>query len=70
MVDPVVNQEGQTYERYAIQEWYRHNHKDPLTNKRVKHKKLTPNLALYRIIQSFVENTELVCPKTNKFGDN
>ena len=57
MIDPVITSNGETYERYAIQKWFRtNNDKDPLTNKRLKNKKLRPNLVLSRLIRAYVEN--------------
>ena len=57
MIDPVITVNGETYERYAIRKWFGTNNKDPLTNKHVKNKKLTPNLALSRLIRSYVDST-------------
>lgn len=56
MIDPVITCNGETYERYAIQKWFRTNlcKKDPLTNKRLKNKKLTPNFVLSRLIRDYV----------------
>ncbi len=58
MIDPVITCNGETYEKYAIQKWFRKNicKKDPLTNKPLKNKKLTPNFVLSRLIRSYVEN--------------
>ena len=57
MIDPVITANGETYERHAIRKWFRTNDNDPLTNKRLKNKKLTENLVLSRIIRAYVDST-------------
>ena len=51
MSDPVSCADGHTYERAAIEEWLARNHRSPLTNAKLAHKKLVPNHALRGIIE-------------------
>mmetsp|Transcript_53093 Transcript_53093/g.125418 ORF Transcript_53093/g.125418 Transcript_53093/m.125418 type:complete len:319 (+) Transcript_53093:324-1280(+) len=53
MVDPVSTCDGQSYERKHIEEWLRNNDTSPLTNKKLEHKHLTPNIALRRTIEEW-----------------
>ncbi len=47
MNDPVVLEDGYTYEREAIQQWLNSGHDtSPMTNVRLSHQQLTPNLTL------------------------
>lgn len=54
MVDPVCTCDGHTYERKAIEDWFRanaRNTRSPSTNLPLANKKLTPNHALKKVIQ-------------------
>lgn len=53
MVDPVVAQDGQTYERVAVEEWLTTNDTSPLTGAVLEHRELTPNVALHQLIDQF-----------------
>jgi hypothetical protein len=54
MVDPVVVVEsGQTYERAAIEQWFRTHDTDPVSNVNLTSKKVSPNHALRHAIESF-----------------
>ena len=44
MLDPVFTADGQTYERWAIEEWLSTKDVSPLTNEKLEHKELTPNV--------------------------
>ena len=47
MSDPVVLEDGHTYERGAIQQWLNSGHAtSPMTNLRLVHRQLTPNYTL------------------------
>jgi hypothetical protein len=46
MDDPVVAADGNTYERAAITQWLATHDTSPMTNARMTHKELTPNLAV------------------------
>ncbi|CAE8624996.1 unnamed protein product [Polarella glacialis] len=53
MVDPVVAGDGSSYERSAIEEWFRRGHRlSPTTNLRLPHINLIPNITLRKVIQS------------------
>ena len=54
MTDPVVTADGQSYERYAIEQWLRHSTLSPLTNEPLTHLNLTPNMALRRLIREWI----------------
>lgn len=49
--DPVVAIDGNTYERSAIEEWFKNNDTSPLTNLPLESKRLVPNNNLKRFIQ-------------------
>ena len=44
MTDPVFTEDGQTYERAAIERWLSTNGTSPLTGKQLAHRNLTPNV--------------------------
>ena len=50
MTDPVILSSGQTYQRDAITEHLKRNKKDPMTNKKLDHKNMVPNMALRHAI--------------------
>ena len=54
MVDPVICSDGHTYERYAIEEWFKHG-KDtsPKTNLPLANRNLIPNIALRQGIEAY-----------------
>ena len=54
MVDPVVCSDGHTYERYAIEEWFKRG-KDtsPKTNLRLANRNLIPNITLRQAIEAY-----------------
>jgi len=51
--DPVMTVDGHTFERYAIVNWFKFNDTNPVTNKKLKSKKLTPNWAVKKIAAEF-----------------
>ena len=53
MSDPVVAQDGQTYQRDAIEYWLKDHGTSPLTGQALGHKQLTPNLLLRSMIQEW-----------------
>jgi len=55
MKEPVVAQDGQTYERSAIEQWLRTRNSSPLTGLPLSHKELTPNLLLRGMIRQWLE---------------
>jgi uncharacterized protein YegL len=54
--DPVVDNEGVTYERSAIMEWLKHNKTSPKTNKPLAIGDLKPNYSMKYVIQAYKEN--------------
>ena len=54
-VDPVIADDGHTYERTAISRWLRDHDTSPLTNKNLRSKKLVPNHTLQSIIAAWKE---------------
>lgn len=53
LVDPVVAADGHTYERHEITEWLKTKDSSPMTNERMEHKYLIPNLALRAIMDAY-----------------
>ena len=52
MEDPVITCDGHTFERAAIEDWFRRgNRKNPMTGLRMQSTQLIPNIALKKIIQ-------------------
>jgi hypothetical protein len=54
MHDPVLDQEGNTYERRAIMEWLRRKHSSPVSRQPLNEKMLIPNNALRETIHEFM----------------
>jgi hypothetical protein len=63
MSDPVVTADGQSYERYAIEQWLRHSTLSPLTNEPLVHLNLTPNMALRRLIREWIATRDAAKPE-------
>jgi len=53
MKDPVIAQDGHTYEREAITQWFAMNDRSPKTNAVISSTALIPNIALRNTIQEF-----------------
>eukprot|EP00274_Cyanoptyche_gloeocystis_P003751 CAMPEP_0196659548 /NCGR_PEP_ID=MMETSP1086-20130531/35570_1 /TAXON_ID=77921 /ORGANISM="Cyanoptyche gloeocystis , Strain SAG4.97" /LENGTH=218 /DNA_ID=CAMNT_0041993581 /DNA_START=215 /DNA_END=871 /DNA_ORIENTATION=- len=53
MAEPVVAQDGHSYDRWAIEEWFKVSNVSPLTGKRVGSKGLFPNFNLMGQIKDF-----------------
>jgi hypothetical protein len=49
--DPVIAEDGQSYEAVAIRQWFINNTRSPVTNEELPSKILIPNHALRRIIE-------------------
>jgi len=54
MSDPVVTCDGHTYERSAIEAWFRSKNTSPITNEALESKALIPNIHLRSQIREFV----------------
>ncbi|CAF2977641.1 unnamed protein product [Rotaria sp. Silwood2] len=55
--NPVVAQDGHTYERAAIEDWIRRNGRSPITQQRLSIENLYPNHLVEKIVGSFEEFT-------------
>ena len=51
--DPVVCCDGHTYEKSAIEAWFRTNETSPMTNEKLETKNLLPNIALRNSIMEW-----------------
>merc|ERR1711964_844216 len=51
MKDPVVAADGNSYERTAIEEWFKSSETSPMTNNKLPHKNLVPNTTLRKLIE-------------------
>jgi hypothetical protein len=56
MKDPVICMDGHSYERKAIERWFRNNNKSPKTNQPLESKVLIPNHALRNAIEDYIKN--------------
>ncbi|CAF1349690.1 unnamed protein product [Adineta steineri] len=52
VTDPVVAADGFTYERSAIENWFKKSDCSPMTNEKLAHKNLNPNLIVKQILNS------------------
>jgi hypothetical protein len=59
MVDPVVDPEGNTYDRASIEQWLARNPTSPITRSRMTKDDLTPNRALADLIATFKPMLEI-----------
>ena len=59
MVDPVVDREGNTYDRASIQEWLARNPTSPMTRTPMTKEDLKPNRALADSIAAFTPTLEI-----------
>eukprot|EP00300_Choanocystis_sp_HF-7_P006000 c14418_g1_i1.p1 GENE.c14418_g1_i1~~c14418_g1_i1.p1 ORF type:complete len:617 (+),score=106.06 c14418_g1_i1:54-1853(+) len=53
MEDPVITDDGQTYDRESISRWFQEHDTSPLTGLRLPNKRLIPNIALRRGIDEW-----------------
>ena len=56
MTDPVVTQDGFSYERHAIEDWFQSSRKSPKTNETLPNTSVTPNKSLKSEIWTWVDN--------------
>lgn len=60
MEDPVMTEDGQTFDRSAIEQWFRTNtNKSPLTGARLSSTRLIPNFALKKLIEDYKQTHQL-----------
>ena len=58
MSDPVIAADSVTYERAAITDWFELKDTSPVTGAVLAHKTLTPNAAVKKIAEWFMETCE------------
>jgi len=61
--DPVMTDDGHTYERNAITTWLDTHETSPITNVRLSSKKLIPNQTLKKLVREFYESNKIAIPK-------
>jgi hypothetical protein len=65
MIDPVMAADGHSYERKAIEEWFRRGYRtSPMTNSFLPHSILTPNVNLKNAIDEFLEENSFLEKKS------
>jgi len=67
--DPVMTEDGNTYERSAIELWLQGNDTSPLTNAKLKSKNLISNMSLKKLIREFYEANKWWKPKMNGYSN-
>ncbi|KAL9651192.1 hypothetical protein ABK040_008263 [Willaertia magna] len=55
MLEPVLTQQGYTYEREAVEHWFKTNDTEPATGNKVTTKQLYTNRSLQNMIKDFLE---------------
>jgi len=63
MLDPVIDKEGNSYERAAIMEWLRNHNTSPVTRNPLSQDDLTENRALKNAIHEYYEKTGQEMPE-------
>ena len=58
MQDPVVDKEGNTYDKSAIIKWLENHSTSPITRKSLTKEDLVPNRALKNLIEQFLTGTQ------------
>lgn len=56
MEDPYMDENGHTFEKKAIEEWYKKQNRSPITNQPLKSYSLSPNRALKDAIEEYKNN--------------
>ncbi len=54
MQDPVIAADGISYERSAIEDWFRDHKKSPMTNLDLQNKNLISNITLRNLIHKLI----------------
>ena len=57
--EPVMADDGNTYEKSAIEAWFLYHDTSPLTNVKLATKKIIPNLTLKKLIDQFKEENKI-----------
>jgi len=53
--DPVMADDGNTYERAAIEEWLTKHDVSPMSGTKMEDKKLRPNRSIEQIIKDYIQ---------------
>ena len=77
MLDPVVTADGVTYDRSAIEEWFRERSaagdgstpRSPMTGKRLEHTTLVPNLCVRSFVREYAEEHAAVLQECADYLD-
>jgi len=67
MIDPVIINDGHTYERNNILEWFRTSNKSPLTNEYINNHNVNNNFTVKKIINKWKEDNLI---KKEFYSDN
>eukprot|EP00041_Stephanoeca_diplocostata_P011872 m.197007 g.197007 ORF g.197007 m.197007 type:complete len:387 (+) comp18706_c0_seq1:462-1622(+) len=65
MIDPVVDADGNSFERRDVELWLSSHSTSPITHNLMKKLHLRPNVALKRCIQQFLEEKSMLLQQTN-----
>ena len=73
MVDPVIDANGDTYDRKSIEKWFEKSQKSPLTNEVLSNKNLIPNNDLKSDVMEYMTSSikkilEFLDPAKNEFS--
>lgn len=60
LIDPVMIEDGNTYERRAITLWFQQHDTSPITNLHLKSKNMMTNMALKKLIHDYIEQNQEV----------
>ena len=66
MADPVVTADGQTYERWAIEEWLATHDTSPLTGEVLEDKKLRPSVLVRGLCRKVIEAKPHLAPRPRR----
>ena len=67
MIDPAIAQDGNSYERSAIEAWFVKHQTSPITNEVLVSKTLVPNVALRKLIRDYVDSNKNVLEAMNLY---
>lgn len=68
MQDPVVTEEGHSYERWAIEKWNTTSDNSPYTGLVMRSKELRSNFSLKMAVEEFKNGKEKILKKAYEFG--
>jgi len=64
--DPVMTDDGHSYEKLAIQCWLRDYDSSPVTKGTLKSKTLIPNILLKKLVNDFYDTNQSSLPKESR----